>query len=329
MTWLFGEHNTFKCHLFSEVMDNYMQLIDKIGKLAGMPVEEIDRKVEAKRAKLSGLVSKEGAAQIVAAELGINFDKERMKISELVQGMKRANAVGKILKVSPIRSFNKNGREGKVCNFTLADESGNVKTVLWDTNHIALFESGTIKEGDIIEISNGNVRNGELHLSSFSDIKQSKEKIGDVMSERVFSSKKLKEAKPGQSMKTRAVIIQVFDPRYFEVCPECGKKVVEEECKVHGKVQPRRRALLNIVIDDGTEALRSVLFGEQIYTLGLTEEDVFSLEKFSEKKNSLLGEEKIFSGNVKSNALYNTTEFNIEKVDDVNVESLLAELQKA
>jgi len=86
---------------------------------------------------------------------------------------------------------------------------------------------------------------------------------------------------------------------------------------------------LNIVIDDGTEALRSVLFGEQIYTLGLTEEDVFSLEKFSEKKNSLLGEEKIFSGNVKSNALYNTTEFNIEKVDDVNVESLLAELQKA
>ena len=42
-------------------------------------------------------VKKEGAAQIVAAELGINFDKERLKISELVQGMKRANVLGKVV----------------------------------------------------------------------------------------------------------------------------------------------------------------------------------------------------------------------------------------
>src|SRR3989344_4157632 len=161
-------------------MDNYVQLVERISNSSGLKGEEIERRVEAKRAKLSGLVSKEGAAQIVAAELGINFEKERMKISEIVQGMKRVNVLGKIVEVSPVRSYNKNGREGKVCNLLLADESSNVKVVLWDTNHIGLIESGKLKHGDSAEISNAQVRNGELHLSSFGDIKISNEKLDNV-----------------------------------------------------------------------------------------------------------------------------------------------------
>ena len=63
-------------------MDNYNVLVEKISNLSKLSKEDIERKIEAKRAKLSGLVSKEGAAQIVAAELGINFDMERMKIAD-------------------------------------------------------------------------------------------------------------------------------------------------------------------------------------------------------------------------------------------------------
>ena len=92
-------------------MDNYQQLITRISESAKLSIEEIERKIAAKRAKLSDLVSKEGAAQIVAAELGINFDQERMKISELVHGMRRANVIGKIIEVYPIREYNKNGKE--------------------------------------------------------------------------------------------------------------------------------------------------------------------------------------------------------------------------
>jgi len=309
-------------------MDNYSQLVERISLASKLPKEDIERKVEAKRAKLSGLVSKEGAAQIVAAELGINFDKERMKISELVQGMKKANVIGKILEVISIRSYNKNGREGKVANLVIADESNNVKTVLWDTNHIALFEQNKIKAGDVIEVSNAQVRNGELHLSSFSDIKLSKETIGNVVEKKQFALTKIDKMQSGQSVKVRAVVVQVFEPRHFEVCPECGKRVIEEECKIHGKIVPKKRALLNVVLDDGTDSIRSVLFGDNIYQLGLNEEEVFNIEKFMEKKNSILGEEKFFIGNVKTNALYNTMEFNVEKVEDVNVNELMTELEK-
>ncbi|MEI6731476.1 MAG: hypothetical protein WCK90_02215 [archaeon] len=308
-------------------MDNYSQLVQKIAGAAKLEPADIERRVEAKRAKLSGLVSKEGAAQIVAAELGINFEKEKLKVAELVDGMKRANTAGKVIDLSPVRAFNKNGREGKVVNLVVADSTGNIKVVLWDTNHIALIENGKIQKGDSVEVSYGGVRNGELHLSSFGDIKKIKDEFNVVVTERGFKAIKLGDVKPGMSMRTRAFIVQVFDPRYFEVCPECSKKVHDNVCVVHGTVQSKRRALLNIVIDDGTGHLRAVLFGEQIIELGLTEEEIFSLEHFAEKKMKLLGEEKMFSGNVRSNALYNTTEFYVNSIDGVNSEMLLKELE--
>ena len=314
--------------MFFNKMESYIKLLERISQASGLQKEEIERKVEAKRAKLSGLVSKEGAAQIVAAELGINFDRERMRISELVQGMKRVNVAGKILELYPIRQYNKNGREGKVANMIIADESSNIKVVLWDMNHISLIENGKIKMGDVIEIGNAMIRNGELHLSSFSDIKQSKEKIDNVIVQRVYNIKKIADAKIGQDLKTRAIVMQVFDPRYFEVCNECGKKVVDSECKIHGKVEPKRRALINVILDDGSESIRGLLSNELALKLGLEEEDIFSLEKFYEKKSSLIGEEKYFVGNIRNNTLYNAIEFNVENIENFNVEDLIKDFEK-
>ncbi|MEK6825738.1 MAG: hypothetical protein AABY00_03050 [Nanoarchaeota archaeon] len=308
-------------------MENYEKLVTRVASASGLTIDDIERKVEAKRAKLSGLVSKEGACQIVASELGINFDKERIKINELVEGMKRANVLGKVLQINPVRTYTRNGKEGKVASLVIADEGGSVRTVLWDLNHISLVEQEKIKAGDVVEISSGSVRNGELHLSSFGDVKVSKEQIAQVSSERSLVVKSLKEVKPGQSLKTRAVIVQIFDPRYFEVCGECGKKVVEDECAVHGKVQPQKRALLSIVLDDGSETIRAVLFSEQIKLLGIDDETLFSLEKFAEHKKHLLGEEKFFSGIVKSNTLYNSTDFTIQGVEEVDAQALIKELE--
>ena len=311
------------------MIQNYSQLIERISKSSGMAAEEIERRIEAKRAKLSGLISKEGAAQIVASELGINFEKEKMKISELLPGMKRVNVIGKIIKLFPVRNFSKNGREGKVASMIVADETGNIRTALWDTNHIQLIESKKIKEGDVVEISNASIRNTELHLTNFSDIKPSSERIDDARTERAYFEKRISEFVAGESIRTRAVIVQMFEPRFFEVCPECSKKAVKDaegsRCEAHGKIMPLKRALLTLVIDDGNSSTRAVMFNEGIEKIGINE--IENTEEFLKKKEELMGDELYFAGNVRQNKVFNTNELIIEDVQQADVEQLIEQLE--
>ena len=291
--------------------DSYANLVERISQASKLGVGEIEGKIEVKRAKLSGLISKEGAAQIVAAELGVSFDNELMKINELVEGMKRARVVGKVTEVFPIRSFSKNGREGKVCNFFLGDEGSNFKVVLWDVNHIALFEKGEMGKDSVVEISNASVRNGELHLGAFSGIKLSGQKMDNVKSKREASKASLKDIKTGDYIRVRASVVQMFEPKYFDDKKQEGKK----------------RALVNFVIDDGTESIRALMNDQKLGEFGLTNEEIFSPELFAVKKNDLLGEELFFIGAIRMNTYFNRPEFNVEKIERVDVNELLKELE--
>ena len=66
----------------------YEHVIERISHLSGLKLEEIQRRVDAKKAKLSGLISSLGAAQVVAAELGISFEKQKFKVVDMLIGMK-------------------------------------------------------------------------------------------------------------------------------------------------------------------------------------------------------------------------------------------------
>ncbi len=310
---------------------NYNRILEKIAKSAGIEKSEVEGKIEAKRDKLSGLISKEGAAQIVAAELGISFENEKLKIDELLPGMRNVNMVGKVLNFSPIRTFTtKGGQESKVTNMWVADDSSNVRVVLWDTNHISLIEKGEIKEGTTVEITNGTMRDTELHLGSFSEIKVSKEVLDEVITEKLFRKKNILDLKKGENVSTTAFVVQAFEPKFFSVCPECSKKVEAQGdgfvCVTHEKVVPEKRALINIVLDDGTESIRAVIFHENISQLGFT--DLEDSEKFASQKQNLLGKEMIFSGNVRTNAFFNNLEFIIDSVKEANLDERIAELEK-
>lgn len=309
------------------MLHNYSQLVERIAKASGLTTADIDRRVEAKRAKLSGLISKEGAAQIVAAELGISFDKEKLKISELLSGMKKANVVGKIIEMFPVRSFEKNNRSGKIGSFVLADSTSNIRVVLWDTNHISLIEQEKIKQGDIVEISNASIRNTELHLTGFSDIKLSSENIGEVETKIAFHESPISELRQGQTASVRAVIVQIFEPRFFNVCPACNKKISEDsECAEHGKVVGERRALLSLILDDGAETIRGVLFSEQIEKI--TGEKGIEGENFENKKKELLGKEMFFSGQIRRNKIYDNLELFVQDAREVDINELIEKLEK-
>ncbi len=308
--------------------NNYEKLIDRITRTSGLEKNEIEKKVSAKQEKISGLISKEGAAQIVASELGISLDSEKSKIDELAPGMKRVNVIGKVINLFPVRSFTRDGEERKVANLQIADETANTKVVLWDTNHISLIETNKIIEGSVIEILNASSRDNEVHLGNFSELKLSKEVFETVQTEKIFKEKDIKDFKISDEIKLRAFIVQAFDPRFFNVCSDCKKKVVNEGenfiCQEHGKIVPEKRSLMNIVLDDGTESIRSVLFHEKLKDLGILDPEKFS----EEEKQKLLGKEMVFSGVVRMNKFFNNPELTIDSAKEVNVDDLILKLEK-
>ncbi len=311
--------------------ENFEKVLDKIARTSGSDKEEVRRKIEAKRAKLSDLISYEGAAQIVAAELGVDFENEQLKIDELLPGMRKVNVVGKIINLFPVRSYkNKKGEDSKVANLVIADESSNIKAVLWDTNHIELIEKGEVIEGSVVEISNASMRDNELHLGSFSEFKKSGESLTDVVTEKIIKEKNISDFAISEDVKTRAFIVQSFQPKFFHTCPECRKKVATDGenfvCLEHGKVVPEKKALINIVLDDGTETIRSVLFHDNLPLLGLTELD--DIQKITSQRENLLGKEMSFSGQVRMNKYFNEPEFVINSVQTINLDELLAKLEK-
>lgn len=303
---------------------NYNKILEKVSSISGIEREEIDRRVEAKRAKLSGLISREGALQVIAAELNISFDNEKLKIDELLPGMRKVNFSGKVIRKFPIREFTtKSGDKGKVANIIVADDTSNIKIVLWDTNHIALLESGEVEEGTVIEVLSGGMRENEVHLGSFAEFKVSQEVFENVQTEKPVKEKTIEEFSPGDTVKTRAFIVQAFDPRFYDADPETGKKVTEEQLASGAPVE--KRAILNVTIDDGTDTMRAVMFHDNVQKIGLTE--VNDQEVIGKQKQALIGKEFVFGGTIKRNTYFNNYELGVNSVDEVNLDAEIAKLE--
>jgi replication factor A1 len=318
------------------VQSNYERILEKISRLSGLGKEEIESKIKDKRSKLSGLISKEGAAQVIASELGISFEGEKLKIDELLPGMRNVNVIGKVIRIFPVRTFKtKKGEESKVVNFWIADDSSNIRIVLWDTNHVSLVEKGEIKEGVVVEINNGTMRDNEIHLGNFSEIKPSSEVLRDdeIVTEKVFHVKNISDFKKGESVGARAFIVQSFEPRFFFVCPECGKKVENEGkdflCKTHEKVIPEKRAVMTLVLDDGTNSIRAVLFHESLKGIGIEKSELEDQETISKKRENILGKEMFFSGNVRINNFFNNPEIIVEEVKEIDIDEVIKEFEKS
>ncbi len=85
-----------------------------------------------------------------------------MKISELKTGQGNVDVEGTIKEIGEVRNFNKFGRELKVANAVLGDDSGSIKLTLWND------DVDKFKEGDVVKITNGYVNEfqGESQLTS-------------------------------------------------------------------------------------------------------------------------------------------------------------------
>ncbi len=294
--------------------------IEKVAKLAEVDKEEVKKRVEAKIEKLGGLISKEGALQIVAAEL-LKYKNENLSIADLIPGMKNIKVVGKIIEMEGVRKYRKGDKELKVASFLLADPTDIIRVVLWDINNISLIEEGKIKKGDVIEIENvyvrGDIYNREIHLTSNSKISLSSITLENVVEKKVYFFSLINQLIPNIKAKIKAYIVQVFKPSVYNFCVVCNKKV-DEPCH-----EIEKRIIFPFIVDDGSGVIRCIAFKDE--AIKILKTPIEEIEKDYEK---VVGEEFWFEGRVRKNEFRDELEFVVENVFDVDVEELISELQK-
>lgn len=324
----------------------YEQMLQMIQTKSGLSSDDILQKIKQKCDQLSGLISKEGAAHIIANELGIRLvpDEGPLKVNQVIVGLRSVELVGKVSRVFGLRSFNVNGREGKVASAVIADETGTLRLTGWGSK---AEELSVLKEGDVLRVVDAYVKenNGakELHLNDRSRViinppgititSVSSAPIQEVTRKKISDLQDVQ-----QNIEILGTIVQVYDIKYFERCPSCRKRIQQKEsgyaCEQHGIVKPDYAYVLNLIVDDGSGNIRCVFFTEQVQQLTKKNHDELLLgqqapESFAAVKTDLLGEMVRCTGRTVMNSYFNRLEFNVTIVSrDVNPEDEIRRLQK-
>lgn len=315
------------------------EVLNELKKQADVPKEELIEKINKKYEQLSGLITKEGAAHLIARELGINLPKKKinqLQIKNIVNGMRNVSIIGRIIKISSINEFERsNGRKGRVANLFVADDTGYFRLPLWN-DQVKLVEEGNVKLGDVVQIYNGTTRENifgdvEISLGKFGGIRNIETEMPsteELTKKFLFSfsnSKKssIKDISPG-NFEIRATVVHVFKGRFlFDICSICGSKLVKNKCSEHGEVKPDQALVISCIVDDGTDSIRAVFFrelAERIITTKVSELTSLDVEKryeiISEK---MLGRELILIGKVRKNKMFDRLELIVNDAKDLNV----------
>lgn len=302
-------------------------IVTKIKQDKGLSEEEINNKIDSKMQELSGLISKEGAAHIIANELGVKVFEQtqgRLQIKNILMGLRNVETAGKVVRVFELREFKTDTRQGKVSSMIIGDETGTIRITMWGDQADNI---NSLKEGDIVRIEGGYVRENmgrkEVHLNDRSNLIINPEGvvISDVK-ENDFPKAVRKEIKDldesDQNVEILGTIVQVYDIRFFEVCPECNKRALGSEgsykCNVHGDIKPDYSYVLNLTLDDGTETIRCTFFRNQLERLlEKSKEDMIKYKddpaSFESVKTEMLGNMVKLVGRVNKNEMFDRIEF--------------------
>lgn len=321
--------------------------LKKIEENSELSREEIEKRINDKLEELSGLISKDGAAHIVANDLGVKLVEQQkpgqeVKIGDLAPHSRGVTVKGRIVQKWEIKEFDKNGHKGRVANLLVGDDTGVIKVVFWN-DQVDVFEE--LKEGDILVVRNPFVKQGwqdrlEMQLNDQSQIQVNPE--GVTVPERQQAERPdrtqmyIKDLSGGEeNAEIVATLVQIYDPRFYDACSECRRKLSAEGlCPEHGEVKKDVNFNIAAFLDDGTGNIRTSFWKKQALVLtGKSEEEFIkyrdSPEDFEELKTDLLGEIIKVVGSAKKNDQFDRIEFNVQLVfTDVDPAKELKNLER-
>lgn len=308
----------------------YDLIMSKISEETELSADDIEKRVQRKMQELSGLLSPEGAAHIIANELGVDIlppAGSPIKIGEVLDGMRNITLHARILQVYDMREFERDGSKGRVQSLLIGDETGRMRATFW---HDAVEKLKTFHVDDVIEIKDVLARNNqgriELSANERTRVKKSNATIASIADVKDAPQAWIKNVTAQQGSATLlGVVVQMFRPNFYEVCSECQRRAKDGKCADHPDAEPRWAYVCNGMIDDGTGVMRIVCFREQALSLlGISHEDLVAMREDQESldtlRESALGHYIKMTGRITHNRMFSRTEMvanSIEKDFDV------------
>jgi len=105
--------------------------------------------------------------EVTARLLESYAEGKAVKVSEALSKSGRVVVEGKVVRVFPVRHFDKNGRKGKVGSIIIEDDQ-TVRVNFWN-EAAEVIEAGDIVEGVRVKLR-GYSRGGEIHINSLSEV---------------------------------------------------------------------------------------------------------------------------------------------------------------
>ncbi|MAG18306.1 MAG: hypothetical protein CL944_02430 [Candidatus Diapherotrites archaeon] len=132
------------------------KIVETIASSSGKSNDEVKQLIDQKKEKFSGLLTDSGAAFMIAKELGVSLNSEpteAIKIDSLKDGMNNIDVIARLKQAYAPKSFDKNGRKGKLQSLILLDDTGEIRATLWNKDVDKFSEMG-IQKGTALKLSN-------------------------------------------------------------------------------------------------------------------------------------------------------------------------------
>jgi len=296
------------------------EIIDKIIKEAKISKKTVLEKINAKKQELGGLITDEGAAYMLAKELGVDifsditFKETKLSIKDLIPGMNNVAIKGRITEILPAREFTRNnGNKGYVANLIICDNTGSIKLVLWDNAALKVI-NGEIKKGDVVQIVRGYIKEGrggqiELNVSNKGGINICEEEEDEFPSvEEHFD--KISELTPGQfNVNVKGVVQRVFPQVSFKRKDGSEGKVLSLILNEEG------RSIRVVFWNDKADEIENIKEGD-ILTLknAYTKERIDGTPEIHVGANTLV---RLKSGEVNSNSVQEVKKIKVNAIKEI------------
>ncbi|MHA2378597.1 MAG: DUF2240 family protein [Candidatus Thorarchaeota archaeon] len=220
-------------------------------------------------------------------------------IGEITTEMGDVDLEGKVVRIFPVNTFDRDGGEGRVQNIIIADESAQIRLTFWNEDVDKIKD---LQEEDVVSVTHAYAKEGfrggvEVHIGRKAEIEINPKgspleqlDLSDLSLESKSQAAgfvrigEIDENSEGKSVEVSGIVMGATQASpVYPACPSCRKKVVEEggrfTCSVCGDVrEPEYRMLYKITVDDGSASIRATLFGETgEELLGMTAEEAHEL----------------------------------------------------